>query len=386
MTLTVGTATAEPGAIQYGRWEALGHPTGHAEFLPVLIAQGREEGPCLWLTAGIHGPEQAGPAVLYRLITQELADQLRGTIVAIPALNPAGLRTSQRRPYHVDKDPNRLWPDGKPKKAPDPDKEPPSSLELAYARLYDQIVASADFLIDYHNAWTGSIPFSFRDRVLYRSGNGANGPQAVASQPQGAEDPKAEADALSERQGEMLRAFGHTIVREFPPEKYIDEDLHRSTSAAVLLLNHIPAFTVELGGGAMPDPAIVAAAVAGTRNVLRWAGMLDGDEEPIEGVPVIDVGFPVRRCMTPRVSEACVVLHLVQPGDRLQVGDPVAEVRDVWGRPLGEGLLRAEFDGFVMGRSHGIYFYPGQPVLGMAIRDEAPLVAPYPEDFFKVEP
>jgi predicted deacylase len=376
--LTVGTATAQPGTIQYGRWEALGHPTGHAEFLPVILAQGREEGPCLWLTAGIHGPEQAGPAVLYRLITQDLVDRLRGTIVAIPALNPAGLRTSQRKPYHVDKDPNRLWPDGKPQKPPDPDKEPPSSLERAYAHLYDEIVASADMLIDYHNAWIGSIPFSFRDRVLYRDDEGSGG--------QGSEARKAEAETLSDRQGAMLQAFSHTIVREFPAEKYIDEDLHRSTSAAVLLLDQIPAFTVELGSGQMPDPAIVAAAAAGTRNVMRWAGMLESDPEPIEGVPVIDLGFPVRRCMTPRVAEPCVVLHLVQPGNRVQVGDPVAEVRDVWGRPLGDGLLRAEFDGFVMGRSHGIYFYPGEPVLGMAIRDEAPLVAPYPKDFFKAEP
>jgi predicted deacylase len=376
--LIVGTATAQPGSIRYGRWEALGHPTGHAEFLPVILAQGREEGPCLWLTAGIHGPEQAGPAVLYRLITQSLVDQLRGTIVAIPALNPAGLRTGKREPYHVDKDPNRLWPDGKPQKPPDPDREPPSSLERAYARLYDEIVASAGFLIDYHNAWTGSIPFSFRDRVLYRSGEGTASGEPDAR--------KAKAEALSARQGEMLRAFGHTVVREFPPERYIYKDLHRSTSGAVLLLDHIPSFTVELGGGQMPDPAIVAAAVAGTRNVLRWAGMLDGEPEPIEGVPVIDLGFPVRRCMTPRVDEACVVLHLVQSGDRVQKGDPVAEVRDVWGRPLGEGLLRADYDGFVMGRSHGIYFYPGEPVLGMAIRDEAPLVAPYPDDFFKAEP
>ncbi|MGD8399257.1 MAG: succinylglutamate desuccinylase/aspartoacylase family protein [Anaerolineae bacterium] len=370
--LVIGTATAQPGTIQYGRWEALDHPTGSGEFLPVILAQGREDGPCLWLTAGIHGPEQAGPAVLYHLLTQALVDEMRGTIVAIPALNPVGLRMSERAPYHAGKDPNRLWPDGKPEKPPDPDREPPTSLERAYKRLYDDIVGSGDYLIDFHNAWTGSIPFSFRDRVLYRPGDDA----AAA---------KAAAEALSEKQGEMLRAFGHTVVREFPPEKYIDEDLHRSTSAAVLLLEQMPAFTVELGTGHMPDAAIVRAAVAGTRNVMRWAGMLDGDPEPIEGVPVIDPGFPVRRCMTPRVDEACVVLHLVEPGDRVQEGQPVAEVRDAWGRPLGEGVICSEYDGFVMGRSHGIYYYPGNAVLGMAIRDEAPLVAPYPDDFFKEE-
>jgi predicted deacylase len=368
--ITLGTATARPGTIQYGRWEALSHPTGHVEFLPVIIAQGAEDGPCLWLTAGIHGPEQAGPLVIYELISQDLVDRMKGTLVAIPALNPAGLRTMKREPYHAPKDPNRLWPDGKPEKPQDPDKSPPSSLEIAYKRIFAEIAATADYLIDYHNAWTGSISFSFRDRVLYHPGE-----DEAAS--------KAEAEALAARQGEMLDAYGHTIVNEFPAEKYVDEKLHRSTSAAALLLAKAPAFTVELGGGQMPDPAIVAASAAGTRNVMRWAGMLDGDLEPIEGIKVVDPGFPVRRRGTPRVHEACVVRHLVQPGDLLSAGDEVAEVCDVWGRPLGDDLLRSEHDGFVLGRSHGIFFYPGDAVLGMAIRDEEPLVVPYPKDYFK---
>ncbi len=367
--ITLGTAVSEPGTIQVGRWEALSHPTGHAEFLPVVIAQGKEDGPCFWLTAGIHGPEHGGPAVIYRLLTQDLVDRLRGTIVAIPALNPAGLRTMQRKPYHADEDPNRLWPDGKPEKPPDPDKKPPSSLERAYKRLFEEMLATADFLIDYHNAWTGSISFAFRDRVLYRAD-------------QDAEQHKAEAEGLAARQDEMLRAYGHTIVNEFPAEKYVDEKLHRSTSAAALFLGKIPGFTVELGTGHSPDPDIVAAAAAGTRNVMRWAGMLDGDPESIESIKAVEPGFPVRRCGTPRVEEACVVLHLVEPGDIVKTGDVVAEVCDVWGRPLGEGVLRSEYDGFVMGRSHGIYFYPGDAVLGMAIRDDAPLVAPYPADYY----
>ena len=36
-----------------------------------------------------------------------------------------------------------------------------------------------------------------------------------------------------------------------------------------------------------------------------------------------------------------------------------------------------------MGREHGIYFYPGNPVLTMAVKDEAPLVDVYPESYFK---
>lgn len=371
-TITIGSARAVPGTIQYGRWEALQHPTGHRENLPVIIAQGEQEGPCIWLTAGIHGPEHSGPLVLYDLISPELVAALRGTIVALPALNPAGLRTARREPYHAPKDPNRLWPDGRPPRPPDPDKDPPSSLEKAYARLFDLILESADYLIDFHNAWIGSIPFAFRDRVLYHDD-------------QEAEANRARAEKLSATQQEMLVAYGHTVVIEFPPEKYIDDKLHRSTSGATLLVGGIPAFTVELGTGLVPDPAIVAAAVAGTRNVLRWAGMLPGDAESIQGVKVVDPGFPVRRQATPRVPRPCVLRQLVKSGDLVQAGEPVAHMLDIWGRPVGEGVLRAEADGVVLGLPHGIYRYPGDPALYMAVRDEAPLVAPYPTDYFKAD-
>ena len=368
--ISLGTATAKPGTIRYGQFDAFEHPTGHIEFMPVIIAQGKQDGPCLWLTAGIHGPEHAGPTVLYRLITQDLVDRMRGTIVAIPALSPAGLRTMNREPYHAPADPNRLWPDGRPDKPQDPDKAAPSSLERALKRLFDEMVAGADYMIDYHNAWTGSISFVFRDRVMYRADTDA-------------ETHKAQAEALAAKQDEMIRAYGHTVINEFPVEKYVDEKLHRSTSGSVLLVGHIPSFTVELGTGHMPDPRIVAASVAGTRNVMRWAGMLDGAPEPIQGIKIVDPEFPVRRRTAPRVDQACVVIHLVEAGDMVKVGDPLAEVRDVWGRPVGEGVLRSEYDGFVIGRQHGIYRYPGEAVLALGIRDDAPIVGPYPDDYYK---
>ena len=367
---SIGTAKAKPGAIQYGRIEALDHPTGHKEFFPVIIAQGKTDGPCLWLTAGIHGPEQVGPTVLYKLINQDLIEKLRGTIIAIPALSPAGLRTMLREPYHDNTDPNRLWPEIKPKSKDDPDEDPPSSLELAYRRLFGMIAESADCMIDYHAAWTGSLSFAFRDRIAYRPGSD--------------EDREIEeAQELSTRQNELLKAYGHTIILEMPLEKLIKEDLHRSSTGAILFLTKIPAFTVELGTGYVPDLAIVKASMAGTRNVMRKLGMLDSDFEPIQGIQVIDLGFPVRRCSTPRVKKACVVLHRVEAGDIIKAGDVVAEIRDIWGRPIGDGYLYSEYDGFIIGRQHGIYFYPGAPVFAMAIPNSDPLIVPYPKDYLE---
>jgi hypothetical protein len=369
---SLGGATAKPGSIQYGKWEAFQHPTGTVEFLPVIIAQGEQAGPCIWLTAGIHGPEQAGPLVIYRLITPELVKRLKGTIVAVPALNPAGLRTMKREAYNESKDPNRLWPDGKPQPKPDPYKDPPSSLEIAYKNLFEEMIAHVDLMIDYHNAWTGSLSFGFRDRVLYRADGEA-------------EKNKAAAEALAQKQLEMLQAYGHTIITEMPAETIVDEDLHRSTSAAVLLLKRVPAITVELGTGHMPDPHIITAAAAGTRNILRWAGMLDGEMEAINHIQVVDPGYAVRRIPAPRMKEAGIAIQLLQPGEFVKPGDPVADVRDIWGRPLGDGMLYSDYEGFVIGRSHGIFYYPGEPVYSLAVRDDQPVVGAYPEKFFEAK-
>lgn len=372
-TITLGTAVSEPGSVQYGRWDAFTHPTGLVEFLPVVIAQGKTEGACLWLTAAIHGVEHTGPWVIHELINEELVKNLHGTIVAIPSLCPVGLRVNEYVPYIVEKNPNRLWPEDKPKPATrDPDKRPPYPLESAYERLFAEITASADFLIDYHNASIGSMPFAFRDRVLYR----ADENQEVN---------RADAEQLANRLDEMLKAFGFTIITEFPAEKYIDEDLHRSTSGAALLKGHIPAFTVELGGGQMPDKTIVDAAVAGTRNVLRWAGMLSGEMEPITGITTNEPGFPVRSSASLRMPCAGIAVHLKEAGDLVAPEEPVALLRDIWGRPLPESPLLAEHEGFILGRSHGIFFDQGETIFHMAIRDDQPLIGPYPEDFFTVK-
>lgn len=366
--ITLGTASSRPGEITYGDFDLLAHPTGGVDRLPVVLAQGCQDGPAFWITAGIHGPEHAGIQVIHRLITPDLVRDLRGTIVAIPALCPGGLVMSRREPYYYDGDPNRLFPDGRPRRAPDPDKEPPSALEQGYARLFDEIRRTGQFFVDLHCAATGSISFVFRDRVLYRKDRPGD---------------KEQAEALDAQLAEMSAAYGHSIVNEFSPDKYLDEKLHRSTTAAVVNLARIPALTMELGTGLVPDPAIVSASVTGLRNLLRWAGMLPGEREPITGIKVVDPGFPCRRRQVGRVPQACIVHHLAQPGDMIKKGDPFVEMRDIWGRPAGEGVLYSEYDGWIIGRSHGIVYYPGHSTYSMAIRDDGPMVGPYPEDYFE---
>jgi len=364
MTLTVGTATAKRGEIVYGEFLLVQHPVGGADSLPVIIAQGQEDGPVFWVTAGIHGIEHAGIQVIHKLITPDLVKQMRGTIVAIPALNPAGLRTLHRQAYYHAGDPNRLFPDGRTPKT-DPDKAPPSALEQAYGRLFEEIKNTASFYFDLHCMSNGSLSFIFRDRVLYRKGDEAARNRAAE---------------VSAKMDEMAQAYGHTVTADFAVDKYISERLHRATTAAVAMLAGIPALTAELSSPYTPTPEVVNAGVAGLRNVMRWGGMLDGEMEPITGIKVVDPGFPTHRRSVARVTQSCVVHHLKEPGDLVKVGDPLVEMRDAWGRSL--GVLTSEYEGFVISRPTGILYYPGEPTMLLAIRDDQPRIGEYPETYF----
>ncbi len=136
LRLKIGSASGQPGQISYGSLEAVALPSGGSDQFPIIIAQGADDGPVLWLTASIHGAEYTGIAVIHRLLTAELASQLRGAIVAVPTLNPAGLRTGERTPYYLrGQDPNRMFPGPSAKRSTAAQEAPATPLELVSAQL-----------------------------------------------------------------------------------------------------------------------------------------------------------------------------------------------------------------------------------------------------------
>ncbi len=361
--LEIGSACGQPGQLAYGTLEAVGLPSGGTDAFPIIIAQGPHDGPVLWLTASIHGAEYTGILVIHQLLTGELVENLRGAVVAVPTLNPAGLRTVDRSAYYLrGQDPNRLFPAPARRIVATPD-FPTPALELAYQRLFEHITRTADFLIDLHNYAIGSLTFALRDPVYYRTGRD-----------------RPTAQQLQTTVGEMLDAFGHTVINEFISAEYLKKNLHRSVSGAALNTAHIPAFTAELGGYLSVDPAIAAAAVSGLRNVLRWAGMLDGPMESITGVRVLMPGYPLRRTQHPFAPQSGILSYLVRAGDTVTIGDPVATLSDIYGRPYdgGDGLIRSELDGIVLGLIQAAICYQNDPLISLAIRDDSELIAPFP--------
>ena len=371
--LSVGSVVARPGKIVTGWFDAVPLPSGDMDRFPVIIVQGRKPGPVFWITTAIHGPEHTGLISLQRLINQELVDEISGTLIAIPTLNPAGLRAGTRLPHYVDTDPNRLFPksgvgSSSNEKLGEEDARP-SDLELAYRRLFDEIMATEPVgLIDLHNAAIGSIPFVFRDPVFYtgKAGKGTTLKQA---------------QALQSRTAKLVDAIGFTVIHDFAAASYIKKDLHRSVSGSLMNKGGVPSVTIELGSWMHVDPGVVDACCAGVRNALRWAGLLPGDFEAISGIPVIKPGYPVRRSNAVYAPHAGIIHQLVRPGELFKKGQPLAQIRDIFGRPIGEddGLIRSKAEGFVYAWMHGVVRYQGEELMSLAVRDDGNLVVPYPD-------
>lgn len=369
--LQIGSAVAQPGRIVYGTFQGVELPTGGSDDIPVIIAQGKQDGSTLWVTGSIHGNEYSGLSTILQLLGANGADlplaQMRGTLVLIPTLSPAGIRIGERAPYYnFGSDPNRMFPDMKSSTQSEEAQEEDTSaaLERVYARLYEVIESSADYLIDLHNAVIGSLGFSFRDPIYYTE-----------------DFSRQQAEELMEQLDGMLEAFGMPILNEFPSKQYLNRSLHRSVSGAVVNRARKPAFTVELGGYDAVDALLRDAAVVGIRNVMRWAGMLNDDREPMPPIPYPQVDYAVRRKMHPRVPRSGIVTHLVKTGDVFRKGDALARLTDIYGRPLGEdnGLLRSEHDGYVVGWLSGIVYYENEACLWLAVRDESEMILPHPD-------
>jgi predicted deacylase len=361
--ILIGTAKSEPGRVTYGFLDGLELPTGTVDRIPVIIAQGTKDGPTFFLSANIHGNELTGIAVIHDVLTEDLVKELKGTVVAFPTVNPSALRRGNRTSEYGEDDPNRTFPEGRfaRKEEADEDTKYLKPYEQIASKLYNVIKEYGDYHLDFHNHTLHSLPYSIIDRVFYDT-----------------EEDKGTAVELSRKQKEMVEAFGAVNMSDFASEKYMNLKYHRTFSGAVLNSLHIPAFTVELGGNSVVQEDIVAGSAKGTRNVLRWAGMLDSPAEEITEWKVPKYSGRIRRFEHPRSSHSGLIRFLVKPGDRITKGQPIARLVDIHGKPLGDGYVRTDYDGYVIVLRSHITVYRNDSIAEIGIADDTPLVEKNP--------
>ena len=113
--IKVGTAEAGPGEIGTGRIPVTNLAAGAAIDIPVIVINGAEDGPCLWIDGVIHGDEPEGTLVCHILRREIDPKTLAGSVVLVPAMNTAAFEASRRgNPLDTfSHDMNRVYP-GRP--------------------------------------------------------------------------------------------------------------------------------------------------------------------------------------------------------------------------------------------------------------------------------
>lgn len=94
--LTIGNTIIQPG-----ERVTLGLPTPELStytsmHIPIHVIHGKKEGPCLLVCSAMHGDEMNGIAIIHKLLNTSLLKTLRGTLIAVPAINVYGLLTLSR--------------------------------------------------------------------------------------------------------------------------------------------------------------------------------------------------------------------------------------------------------------------------------------------------
>ncbi len=292
--ITVGPLRAAPGAKVTGFLPVPGTPIE----MPVTIVNGAAAGPRLAITAGVHGGESPGIEAAIRTAADLTAKDVRGSVVIVHIVDVPSFAARSIYICPLDgKNPNRVFP-GKA--------DGTASERLAHT-LFTEVIAPSDAYVDLHGGDINEalVPFT----IIVETGN-------------------AEVDA---RARDLARVYGIRYV--------VRGRVGGGTYAAAAQRN-IPAILTEAGGQGLLDEPSLAAHLRGLRNVLRHLRLVEGAPEPGGSVTTLAAMHWVR-------SEHTGLSYLnVAPGDRVEQGARIGEVRDYFGRRLTE--LQAPASGIVL--------------------------------------
>lgn len=242
---------AEPGQSVTGMVKVGELSNWAAVEMPVMIVNGAEAGPVLWLNGAIHGDELNGPMAIREVMPQLDPAKLKGAVIATPVSNPFAWQARQKNTPQDELDMDMQFP-GNPKGT--------LSQRTAYT-LFEKIKAYATHLIDFHSLGTpyDALPYTVYKKV----------PNPV--------------EQVNEQGERMARVFGGSVhccvdlngnLNELPGnvKGFLDVQC---------LMHGIPAFMTELGSGGHIQQDMVQYGVRGIWAVLHDLGMWEAEPQPL---------------------------------------------------------------------------------------------------------
>ena len=295
--------------------------------LPVHVVHGAKAGPCFFMSAAIHGDEIQGVEIIRRVLASLREKTLSGTVLAVPIVNSFGFLTHSR--YMPDRrDLNRSFPGS----------DRGSLASLLADLFFSQVVARAQFGIDYHTA------------ALHRT----NLPQI----------------RLAPDEPELLKlaeAFGPRVILT---SKLRDGSLRQAASKIGVKM-----LLYEGGEALRFDEAAIDSAVQGTLRFLQHIGMIK------DALPLPPHIRPVHSSSSTwlRAAEGGILHSPRSAGDRVAAGEEVGAITG----PLGENPVPviAVDEGIIIGRTRLPIVNRGDALFHIArIKSKAKLAQAVPDE------
>ena len=282
--------------------------------IPITVAQ-NGIGPTVLFTGANHGDEYEGPIALFDLAQNIKADELSGRVIIIPGMNYPALQAGKRTSPIDGGNMNRAFPGN-----------PSGTLTEKIADYFQRtLLPMADYVVDFHSGGKtlDFLPFCCA-HVL-------------------------EDKAQQARCVEAMQAFNapHSLMLlEIDAASMYDTAAENQGKVFV---------STELAGGGSASAATVAIAKKGIRNILRHAGVTEGE---LEVDNTLNLDMPDQKCFVFCESDGLLEL-CVDLGAEVNAGDVIGRVHDITRTGLVPTEYKARINGIFTGRH-----FPGRIKVG----------------------
>lgn len=280
--------------------------------LTVHVINGKRPGPCLLLTAAVHGDEINGVEIIRRVLGIKELSKLRGTLLAIPVVNVHGF-LNQARYLPDGRDLNRCFPGS----------EKGSLAGRVAHTLSNEILDHCTHCIDLH---TGA-----RHRTNL---------------------PQIRVDLSGDETRQLAMAFGSPVI--------LDAKLREGSLRQTAADKNIPLLLYEAGEALRFDEFSIRAGTRGVINVMRELSMLPRKTRArkVSDVAIADDSRWVR------APSSGVMRTMVRLGARVKKGTILAYITDPVG--LAQVPVYSPAEAIVIGLTHLPLVHEGEALFHLA--------------------
>ncbi|MFM1879485.1 MAG: hypothetical protein RLZZ241_2351 [Bacteroidota bacterium] len=306
-----------PGTRQH-YWLRVGSDMfGRSIAVPLIVLKGSKPGNVMGITAAIHGNELNGIPVIHQLLQEIDPQALKGSIIAVPGMNPIGMLNNNRT-FFDGEDLNRVFP-GK--------ENGNEAQQLAHV-LGNRLLEVLDFHLDLHTASFGRV------NSLY-----------------------ARADLNDDTLAFMAKSLKPDIILN---SKEASAGARTSgTFREMALTRNIKSITLEMGDPQVFNRELIDRGVSGIKNLLTAYGFISGTELPNGPQVICERSYWIYTQSGGILEVAVEVGQMLKKGEVIGVlKDPFGTIRDTYFAPS---------DGVVIGKSTNPTALSGARILHLGI-------------------